>query len=223
MKRVILPGAVFLSFSLLALYVFSSRTAAKGASIPYPLQVDPAAYTVEETEPMSRKGNNAFSFRIHNDIPRKPDMYGRYFPVTDFIRKFRPFHLSNPLMSWKWVLDNIDYADDYQKFKRKDVWQFAQTTYTLKEGDCEDVSILLCDWLRSQGYDAKVAVGEYAASGWHAWVVLNHEQNTFILECTGGSSLYSRPLLPLKKKLISRYRPLGLFNEKKFWVFSAPE
>ncbi|MCK5706777.1 MAG: transglutaminase domain-containing protein [Candidatus Aureabacteria bacterium] len=224
-----LSTSVIVIFLIILLFMFN-RPFAKGNSIPYPLKVNPVLYSFQkdiclDKDPISvLKGNNTFScepfyrFCIYPEIPLKPDTRGNLHPITAYLKNFNPFDVENPLLSWKWTLDNIKYTDDYKKFHKNDIWQFAKNTYISRQGDCEDSSILLCDWLRSQGYDAKVALGLYKKSGWHAWVIFPHKNNTYLLECTGRSSLYSKEYDKFNNTLARRYKPLGLFDEHFFWV-----
>ena len=156
-----------------------------------------------------------------NHIPKKQDISGKYHPINEFLKGFRPFEIKNPFLGWKWVLENIKYKNDFKRFGREDVWQFAKTTYLIRTGDCEDSSILLCDWLRSYDYDANVAVGLFKNYGWHSWVILNTEQKTYLLECTGKKkSLKRGPLLLGIKKhpAQSEYKTYCIFNERGFWI-----
>jgi transglutaminase-like putative cysteine protease len=101
------------------------------------------------------------------------------------------------------VRSNVRYVPDGRFHRFAEVWQLPHETYSWRRGDCEDSAILLADWLRALGYDAVVAAGEaYGAS--HAWVVLHHEGQNYILETTGSKGS-DRRMLPLAE-LMTDYR-----------------
>ncbi len=63
---------------------------------------------------------------------------------------------------YEWVIDNIPHRSDglypllpadikSNVFLLKDMWQFPNQTLELKEGDCEDQSLLLCSMIQSYG------------------------------------------------------------------------
>ncbi len=74
-----------------------------------------------------------------------------------------------------WVAKNIEYTSDSEVHGVKEYWQFPNETLTLRTGDCEDFSILLCSLLRANGWDENevyvvlgIQIGQY-----HGWVKLN--------------------------------------------------
>jgi predicted transglutaminase-like cysteine proteinase len=71
-----------------------------------------------------------------------------------------------------WVGNNIQYKYDSVSYGQNDYWQLPKETLSLRTGDCEDSSILLCSLLRADGWspnNAYVIVGETGGEG-HAWV-----------------------------------------------------
>jgi hypothetical protein len=134
----------------------------------------------------------------------QPDSSGRlrrppwYLPLDRPIKDVSPFEL------WRWVRRNVRYVPDGQFHRFPEVWQLPGETYRWRRGDCEDSAILLADWLRALGHDAVVATGEaYGAA--HAWVVLHHDDQSYILETTGSKGS-NRRMLPLAE-LMTGYNP----------------
>ncbi len=75
-----------------------------------------------------------------------------------------------------WVGDNIDYKNDSSVHDKQDYWQLPKETLTLRSGDCEDFSVLLCSLLRANGWsenDAYVVIGKNSANQYHAWVKIH--------------------------------------------------
>jgi hypothetical protein len=71
-----------------------------------------------------------------------------------------------------WVGNNIQYRYDSASHGQDDYWQLPKETMSLRTGDCEDFSIMLCSLLRADGWssnNAYVVVGEKDGS-YHAWV-----------------------------------------------------
>ncbi|MFA5365670.1 MAG: transglutaminase domain-containing protein [Candidatus Bathyarchaeia archaeon] len=74
-----------------------------------------------------------------------------------------------------WVSKNIEYTLDSEVYGTEEYWQYPSETLTLRTGDCEDFSILLCSLLRANGWDeneAFVVIG-VKDSQYHGWVRLN--------------------------------------------------
>jgi hypothetical protein len=84
---------------------------------------------------------------------------------------------------------------------RDEVWQCGEETLHLKQGDCEDHAILLLDWLVSEGYEARVALGDVTGTsfgdggGGHAWVVLRLDGVEYHMEATAKNA---EPLAPVR-------------------------
>jgi len=61
--------------------------------------------------------------------------------------------------AWTWVSWNVVYEQDPQN-----IWQFPQTTYWRKRGDCEDMAMLFAYFLEEMGIDAEIIIydaGDY--------------------------------------------------------------
>ena len=86
---------------------------------------------------------------------------------------------TNPLIpDWieirDWVANNIEYNADSEVHDAIEYWQFPNETLTLRTGDCEDFSILLCSLLRANGWNENEV---YVVLGvkdelYHGWVKL---------------------------------------------------
>jgi hypothetical protein len=150
---------------------------------------------------------------------RLTDLYGidtskRYHRPPWFLRGFRPKDISSPLTAWLYVLSNCRYVDDTRQYGRPEVWQLARETYRMRQGDCEDTSILLADWLAAAGYKARVVIGEEDGTG-HAWVVVHGDGHDYILETTGGRRSYRR--VPPRSTVTTSYIPHAQFDLTGIW------
>ena len=87
---------------------------------------------------------------------------------------------TNPLIpDWieirDWVANNIEYTVDSEVHGVREFWQFPNETLTLRTGDCEDFSILLCSLLRANGWSEEEVYVVLGAKDeqYHGWVKLN--------------------------------------------------
>lgn len=74
-----------------------------------------------------------------------------------------------------WVGKKIEYVSDTISHGVSDYWQLPAETLSLRTGDCEDLSILLCSFYRAIGWDEDevyVVLGEEDGN-YHAWVKLD--------------------------------------------------
>lgn len=156
------------------------------------------------------------------------DTEGKFRYVNEFLTGYAPparypedqTRLEQLIAIWRAVTTGchyvLDHGDDQQ-----DAWQTAQQTQALGQGDCEDSSILLADWLISREFEARVALGRYAERGGHAWVVVRLDGQDYLLESTEGSPEASRP--PLLAEVGSRYVPEVLFDHLSFYIRKEPQ
>jgi len=142
------------------------------------------------------------------------DARGEYHRPPWFLRGFKPADLDDPLQGWLFVLQLFRYLEDSKEYGRSDVWQTAEQTYRKRGGDCEDTAILLGDWLRSSGFEARVVLGRLGRTG-HAWVVLSEDGKHYILETTGGAKRYRR--IPPRAEMLTLYFPLVQFDRSGVW------
>ncbi|MFM2169335.1 MAG: hypothetical protein RIS79_3706, partial [Verrucomicrobiota bacterium] len=126
---------------------------------------------------------------------------------------------------WSAVHAHCRYTNDrgvkksegmHSKQEQLDSWQFADETQRLLQGDCEDSSIYLADWLMSCGFQVRVALGRYEDMGGHAWCVVKIEDREYLIESTGGKPTPSAP--PLTSQVGSRYVPEVLFDRHSIYV-----
>jgi hypothetical protein len=216
--KAVVSRSVAAAFLAVVLFVFfTSPPSRKGSVLAYPVRVDMLSFSVRYPE----KGDVlSYYFIPEASVPLMPDVRGELRPVTEYMKKYHPFTVRNPMMAWKWVVDHVEYADDFSRFGKKDAWQFAEYTFSAEKGDCEDASILLCDWLRAEGHDARVALGELGCLGGHAWVILQTPGGAYLMESTSRKASRSGKFVKLLRqygKMINLYKPEALFNESVYW------
>lgn len=132
--------------------------------------------------------------------------------VPGYLSNFQPFETEHIWVPLKTLAMKKRYMYDHEQYNGyKDVWQYSVEGYTNTIGDCEDHSIVLCDWLLSLGYETRVAVGTYDKQG-HAWVVLYKDNKEFILEATQKSNLGRNAHYPLAA-LVPQYKPVFMFDQ----------
>ena len=105
--------------------------------------------------------------------PREPSLVA----LKDELLKDSLLNVKDWIALRNWVGSNIQYRHDDEVHGVREYWQFGKETLTLKTGDCEDFSILLCSLLRAAGYspdDVYIVIGENQ-NGYHAWVKINLE------------------------------------------------
>ena len=144
---------------------------------------------------------------------------GDYHRPPWFLRGFQPRQIDNPLTAWLTVLTHCRYVEDLRQYGRADVWQTAEQTYRLRQGDCEDTAILLADWLTAAGYKTRVVLGNHAGGG-HAWVVVSAGGRSYVLETTGGRGNYRR--VPPRAALSTDYVPEAQFDRTGIWFRTSP-
>ena len=104
---------------------------------------------------------------------------------------------------FNWIKDRTSYVafeDGIGAFQPRDV----NKTFTSQQGDCKDMSNLLCQALRTLGYDAKIAISstidhsfklDFASvsSANHAICVLEHEGDWLFMDATEDSGFFGFP------------------------------
>jgi len=145
-----------------------------------------------------------------------PGMDKQHHIINSYLIGYQPFATDNLFIPWLTIAQKKAYLVD--KIAHEgilDVWQNSSQAYTFTRGDCEDHAIALADWLICMGYDARVVIGKHHGGG-HAWVVLLHNGEEFLLEATRKSGLKRMRSFPLAK-LQKGYEPMYMFNRNLFW------
>lgn len=160
------------------------------------------------------------------------DSTGRFRYVNEFLTGYAPpaafaknqSRVQQLFTIWEAVHSNCVYANDpgakvgssFAKNDQTDCWQFADETQRLQQGDCEDSSIFLADWLMSRGFQVRVALGRYGDLGGHAWCVVKIDDKEYLIESTGNRPDPTDP--PLASRVGSRYVPEVLFDRYAIYV-----
>ena len=151
-------------------------------------------------------------------------MLGRYQRASSFLEGTRvPNGIISPGSNrveemtelWRAVVNHCRYAKDLSGLSgEKDSWQKPSETFSFRNGDCEDTSLLLADWLNSRGFRARVAVGDALRQGGHAWVVVEIGDRQYVLETT-LAEVKGTP--PESVTLASHYKPKYLFDRQNLY------
>jgi predicted transglutaminase-like cysteine proteinase len=151
------------------------------------------------------------AFKVGGKVCRATELLTGWAPPTR-IPKSRS-KVDEMLLIWKAVLDRVRYSKDLQGLHGNlDTWQLADETWRYKNGDCEDSSILLADWLIGRGFDARVVIGTTDKREGHAWCVVNLEGTTYLLETTDANPDIRN--LPYAAALARHYLPRFQFNRR---------
>lgn len=133
------------------------------------------------------------------------------------ILKDKPILTLNWMALRDWVGTNIQYKSDREIHGENDYWQFPNETITLRTGDCEDFSILLCSLLRADGWSSDkvyVIVGEHN-NQYHAWVRMTWNDLQYNMEPQeNGFAIAMGDILSL-----SGYNAKYYFNDEKLGTF----
>lgn len=157
------------------------------------------------------------------------DSHGRFRYVNEFLTGYHPparfpkdqSQIQKLFTIWGAVHKHCTYTlDPDGKKAQSDCWQTAIETQNKMRGDCEDSSIFLAEWLASQGFQVRVALGKYGDMGGHAWCVVRLEGNDYLLESTEGKPDVDNP--PLADVVGSRYVPEVQFDRNAVYVRSKP-
>jgi len=142
------------------------------------------------------------------------DTEGKFHRPSHYCEEFNPEPLDSAAKIWLRCLKRVDYEVDLDRYRRLDVWQRASQTWALRRGDCEDSALMIADWLRANGFDAKVVIGLAEGEG-HAWVVLHADGIDYVLEGTGGPMNYHR--VPPRAAAQPDYFPEAQFDPTGIW------
>lgn len=149
---------------------------------------------------------------------------GSYIRVTELLKGYEGLAIFEPGMSkfqemmaiWSAVLTDFTYTKDMKGTNgHQDTWQTAAETALFRNGDCEDTSIFMADWLISRGIDARVAFGLVYPGEGHAWCVARVDGEEYILESTGGIPDLNAP--PQTTSTSETYLPIAMFDRKNIY------
>lgn len=139
---------------------------------------------------------------------------GKAYFSNGFLIGFAPYKVNTVWEPMQVISQRLKYAYDKDMFGgSSEIWQTSQEAYARLRGDCEDHAFVVADWLIQMGYDARVVIGRYKNSG-HAWVVLFHNNQEFLIEATSkNKQIKHYPLATL----YGSYKPQAMFNHQFFW------
>ncbi len=136
--------------------------------------------------------------------------------VQGYLSMFKPFEAESLWIPHYTIAMRKKYTYDEAQYNGfVEIWQNSIEAYTNNRGDCEDHSMILCDWLNALGYDARVLAGMHGQTG-HAWVVLYSKGKAFILEATQKSNLRNNGHYPLAA-VLPDYKPTFMFDHNYYY------
>ena len=156
------------------------------------------------------------------------DIIGNYHRATHYLQGYRPpleigvnaqSRIEELTALWSEVIKRCRYSKDLSgSAETKDTWQTPPDTYSLRNGDCEDTSLLLTDWLIARGFNARVVIGNAPGIGEHAWCVTELDGKQFLLETT----LEETPEYPPETQSeAAHYRPRFSFDRQNIYFIKA--
>lgn len=172
------------------------------------------------TCPHCQRSYELFAFRIGGNICRANELLTGWAPPVRVPEMGS--RIEEMLYIWKAVLTRVRYSKDLQGLHANlDTWQLADETWQYKNGDCEDSSILLADWLIARGFDARVVVGTTDKGEGHAWCVVNFDGATYTLETTDATPDIRN--LPWSSALARHYLPRYQFDRDSVFFLNEEE
>jgi len=162
---------------------------------------------------------------LGQDLPVTATAFGvdrQHHFVNAYLEGFQPFRTEQLWVPLYTIAHKLVYQRDHLQYSGlQDVWQSSRQAFYNTRGDCEDHALILADWLISMGYDARVVLGTAMREG-HAWVVVFHEGQEFLLEATSKRKKMDWSLYPLAG-LQTDYQPKYMFNRRFFWTNQGSE
>jgi hypothetical protein len=172
-----------------------------------------------KNETKIQKSSSMYLWSFYHDKNVNASAFGLDFEhhfVNSYLIGFEPFKTDELWVPLSLIAKKLKYEYDHkQYFGLEDVWQNSKQAFYNNMGDCEDHSLVLADWLISMGEDAKVVIGKYKDQA-HAWVILNKNNKTYLLEATSKIRKTNWQHYPLAK-YETNYKPKYMFNRKYFW------
>ncbi|MCP4847556.1 MAG: transglutaminase domain-containing protein [Verrucomicrobiaceae bacterium] len=159
------------------------------------------------------------------------DLLGNYHRATHYLQGYSPpqaigaatsTRLAELTALWSEVVTRCRYSKDFSGIsEKKDSWQTPPDTYSLRNGDCEDTSLLLADWLIARGFTTRVVIGKAPGKDEHAWCVTELDGKQYLLETT----LESIPAIPPETQSEAvRYQPRFSFDRQKIhFIKESPD
>jgi hypothetical protein len=124
---------------------------------------------------------------------------------------------------WRAETGRCRYLSD-GSYEDNENWQTSNETYERRRGECEDLAILLADWLLTRGFQARVVIGSHPAAqdaqDAYAWVVVRLDGKDYLLESTEFPLNLQSP--PLLSEAGSRYVPELSFDRQAIFVPKQP-
>lgn len=141
--------------------------------------------------------------------------------VQGYLSLYKPFEADQLWIPHYVIAMRKRYEYDEAQYNGfVEIWQNSMEAYANARGDCEDHSMILCDWLNALGYEARVVAGSYNTNG-HAWVVLYLDGDAFILEATQKSNLGQHVHYPLAA-ILPEYLPEFMFDHDYYYTPITP-
>ncbi|MBA7491893.1 hypothetical protein ES702_02441 [subsurface metagenome] len=133
------------------------------------------------------------------------------------------------MVIWDYVAKKITYVYDKQAHGLPDFWMLPEELLTIKHGDCEDSTFLLCSLLLASGispFCVRAVLGivydkKGDPLGGHAWPVYLDELGKWrLLESTLDTIPATMPLADslAKEGTEFRYEPMLCFNQYHLWL-----
>jgi transglutaminase-like putative cysteine protease len=131
---------------------------------------------------------------------------------------------------WKYVAENVEYAEDKASQGLPDFWLFPAETITLKKGDCEDTSFLVATLMIASGISeqcVRVVLGTVTMKNntyGHCWVAYQDESGTWCLVESTLSQVPDKlsPADPMTEAgAKSRYEPQFCLNSSHLWALRS--
>jgi len=124
-----------------------------------------------------------------------------------------------------WVIDNITYMKDSERYKSPEVWQTPEETLLLKSGDCEDFSILLLCLMRLADIEpnrVQLVAGNVEYNNrveGHAYLVYLPEEDG-VLRALDGTYFASKRRIEIRppwSEIKYYHKPWFMVNDKRYW------
>jgi len=158
------------------------------------------------------------SFKLDGKVCRANELLTGWTPPVRLPKAKSKLH--EMFQIWSAVLKRVRYSKDLEgSTGNLDTWQLSFETWNYKNGDCEDSSILLTDWLIARGFDARVVIGTTGDGEGHAWCVVRLNGTAYILETTRADPDINNP--PYANGQQDNYIPRFQFNRSAIFCLNG--